>query len=172
MLWLQTPPWRRWFAAGLIFVGALWVELRPDPSVEHPFATEAIPAGAEIGDWNTRGHRVPAGMLEQVSPSGVALTDVAPGDPILASSIGDRDEEVPEGWWAIEIALPTSADPGDRAEIVLLDNGSAVPAVVVAGVSDDPLGSGLGSVAVSGERAAEVAAAAVNGRVAVMIATR
>ena len=111
-------------------------------------------------------------MLEQVSPSGVALTDVAPGDPILASSIGDRDEEVPEGWWAIEIALPTSADPGDRAEIVLLDNGSAVPAVVVAGVSDDPLGSGLGSVAVSGERAAEVAAAAVNGRVAVMIATR
>jgi hypothetical protein len=47
-----------------------------------------------------------------------------------------------------------------------------VPAVVVAGVTDDALGSGLGSVAVSGEQAAEVAAAAVNGRVAVMIATR
>ena len=83
-----------------------------------------------------------------------------------------QDEEIPDGWWAIEIPLPTSARPGDRAEMVLLDTGSAVPAVVVVGVTDDPLGSGLGSVAVSGEQAAEVAAAAANGRVAVMIATR
>lgn len=172
MLWLQTPPWGRWIAAGLIVTGALWVELRPDPSVEHPFATEEIIAGVEIGDWNTRPQRIPAGVLEPVTLSGVALTDIAPGDPILASSVGDRDEEVPDGWWAIEIALPSSAGPGDRAEMVLLDTGSVVPAIVVAGVVDDPLASGLGSVAVSGEHAAEVAAAAVNGRVAVMIAAR
>jgi len=172
VLWLQTPPWGRWIATGLVVLGAVWVELRPDPSVEHPFATEEIVAGTEIGDWNTKPQRVPAGMLEPVTVGGVALTDIAPGDPILASSIGDHDEEIPDGWWAIEIPLPTSARPGDRAEMVLLDTGSAVPAVVVVGVTDDPLGSGLGSVAVSGEQAAEVAAAAANGRVAVMIATR
>ena len=89
MLWLQTPPWGRWIAAGLVVLGAVWVELRPDPSVEHPFATEAIVAGTEIGDWNTKPQRVPAGMLEPVTVGGVALTDIAPGDPILASSIGD-----------------------------------------------------------------------------------
>ena len=172
MLWLQTPPWGRWIAAGLIVLGALWVELRPDPSVEHPFAIDVIDAGAEIGDWNTAPQRVPAGMLEPVTLGGVALTEIAPGDPILASSIGEQDEQIPDGWWAIEIALPIGAGPGDKAELVLLDTGSVVPAMVVAGVTDDPLGSGLGSVAVSGEEAAGVAAAVVNGRVAVMIATR
>jgi hypothetical protein len=172
MLWLQTPPWGRWIAAGLIVSGALWVEFRPEPSVEHPFATEQIAAGAEIGDWNSRPRRVPAGLLEPVSPVGVALTDIAVGEPILASSVGDRDEKVPDGWWTIDIALPGTARPGEKAQMVLIDTGLVVPAVVVRGVSNDPLGSGLGSVAVSGEHAAEVAAAAVNGRVAVMIATR
>lgn len=169
---MQTPPWGRWIAAGLIVLGALWIELRPQASVEHPFATEEIAAGAEIGDWNSRLQRVPAGMLEPVTLAGVALTDIAVGEPILASTIGDREEKTPDGWWTIEIALPGGAAPGDGAQVVLLDTGSVVPAVVVTGVTDDPLGSGLGSVAVSGEHAAEVAAATVNGRVAVMIATR
>jgi len=171
VLWLQTPPWGRWIAAGLIVIGALWVELRPDPSVEHPFATEEILAGAEIGEWNTRAQQVPAGLLEPVNVEGVALTDIAPGEPILTSSVGERAEKVPDGWWAIEVALPAGAAPGDKAEMVLLDSGSTVPAVVVTGATDDPLGSGLGSVAVSEEHAAEVAAGVVNGRVAVMIAT-
>ena len=172
MLWLQTPPWGRWIAAGLIVLGALWVELRPQASVEHPFATEDIAAGAEIGDWNSRLQRVPAEMLEPVTLAGVALTDIAAGEPILASTVGAREEKIPNGWWTIEIALPGGAAPGDRAQVVLLDTGSVVPAVVATGVSDDPLGSGVGSVAVSGENAAEVAAATVNGRVAVMIAAR
>ena len=173
MLWLQTPPWGRWIAAGLIVLGALWVELRPQSSVEHPFATEDIAAGAEIGDWNSRPQRVHAELLEPVILGGVvALTEIAAGEPILASSVGDREEKIPDGWWTIEMALPGGAAPGDRAQVVLLDTGSVVPAVVVTGGTDDPLGSGVGSVAVSGEHAAEVAAATVNGRVAVMIASR
>jgi hypothetical protein len=144
----------------------------PRPSVEHPFATTEIAAGEEIGDWNSRERSVPAGMLEPVTLTGVALTDIASGEPILASSVGDRDANVPDGWWTVEIALPATARPGDRAQMVLLDSGSVVPAVVVGGVAEDPLGSSLGSVAVSGEHAADVAAAAANGRVAVMIATR
>jgi hypothetical protein len=69
------------------------------------------------------------------------------------------------------MAIPLSARPGDEAQIVLLDGGAAVSAVVVTGVAEDPLGSGLGTVAVPGERVAEVAAAAVDGRIAIMIAT-
>jgi len=169
---LQTPPWGRWISAGLIVLGALWVELRPQPSVDHPFATEEILAGAEIDDSNSRLERVPAGLLEPITPGGVALITIGAGEPILSSSVAPRDEWAPDGWWAIEIALPVHARPGDRAQMVLLDTGAVVPAIVVAGVADDPLGSGLGSVAVSGEHAAEVAAAAVDDRVAIMIATR
>jgi len=171
VLWLQTPPWGRWIAAGLITAGALWVEVGPEPAVEHPFATEAIAAGDEIGDWNSRLRSVPAGMLTPVSLDGVALTDIASGEPILASSVGERDESVPDGWWAMEIALPATARAGTGAQLVLLDTGSLVPAVVVAEVAHDPLGSGLGSVAVSADHAADVAAAVANGRVAVMIAS-
>ena len=169
---MQTPPWGRWIAAGLIVVGAVWVELRPESSVEHPFASEEIHAGAEIGDWNTVLKRVPAGLLDPAVPDGVALTEIATGEPILASSLGGRNEKVPEGWWSIEMALPASARPGDAAQVVLLDAGTAVSAVVVAGATDDPLGSGLGTVAVPGEHAADVAAAAAEGRVAIMIGTR
>ncbi len=172
VLWLQTPPWGRWLAAGLIVLGSLWVELRPQPSVEHPFASQEILAGAEIGDWNTVLRLVPAGLLESVPPDGVALTDIAPGEPVLASSVGDQSGETPAGWWSVEMALPISARPGDEAQVVLLEAGSTVPAVVVAGSTDDPLGSGLGIVAVPGDHAADVAAAAVEGRVAIMIATR
>ncbi len=150
----------------------MWVELGPEPSVEHPFASEAILAGAEIGEWNTVLRKVPAGLLETVTPGGVALTAIAPGEPLLASSVGEHDLTTPAGWWSIEMALPISARPGDEAQIVLLDAGSSVPAVVVTGAADDPLGSGLGTVAVPGDHAAEVAAAAVEGRVAIMIATR
>ena len=159
-------------AAGLIVVGALWVEVRPESSVEHPFASEVIHAGAEIGDWNTVLKRIPAGLLEPVVPGGVALTEIAPGEPLLASSLGERNEKIPEAWWSIEMALPASARPGDAAQVVLLDAGSTVSAIVVARAVDDPLGSGLGTVAVPGEYAADVAAAAVEGRVAIMIATR
>jgi len=110
-------------------------------------------------------------LFKAVAPNGEALTNIASGEPLLASTVGDHDQTTPAGWWSIEMTLPTSARPGDRAQIVLLDAGSTVPAIVVAGVADDPLGSGLGIVAVPGDQAADVAAAAVEGRVAIMIAT-
>jgi hypothetical protein len=111
-------------------------------------------------------------LLEVVPLGGVALTDISPGEPVLASSTGDQNGKAPAGWWSLEMALPVSARPGDKARVVLLDAGSTVPAIVVAGSTDDPLGSGLGIVAVPEDHAADVASAAVEGRVAIMIATR
>ena len=171
MLWLQTPPWGRWIAAALIAAGALWVELRPDPLVPHPFAIVDIAAGEEIGEWNSQNREVPRGLFDQVAATGIALVDIPEGEPILASLVGAEDAGIPSGWWQFDTPLPQGAERGDEARVVLVDSGESVAAVVAAGASDDPLGSGTGSVAVAPEHAATVAAAAGEGRVAIMVVT-
>jgi hypothetical protein len=171
VLWLQTPPWGRWIAATLIAAGALWVELRPVPSVPHPFASADIAAGEEIGAWNSRTREVPAGLFDDVAAEGIATVAIPEGDPILASHLAGDDAAIPSGWWRLDVALPQGADRGDEARVILVDSGETVPAVVASGASDDPLGTGMGSVAVEPERAAEVAAAASEGRVAIMVLT-
>ncbi len=171
MLWLQTPPWGRWIAATLIVAVATWVELRPDPSVAHPFATVDIVAGEEVGDWNSELREVPAGLMGEVVLDGVALVDIAGGDPILASHLGPNDEGIPSGWWQFDTTVPQGADRGDEARVVLLDTSQSIEAVVAAVASEDPLGSGMGSVAVAPEHAAEVAAAAAEGRIAILVVT-
>ena len=171
MLWLQTPPWGRWITAALIVAVATWVELRPDPSVAHPFATVDIVAGEEVGDWNSELREVPAGLMGEVIVDGVALVDIPDREPILASHLGPSGAGIPSGWWQFDTTIPQGADRGDEARVVLLDTSQAIEAVVASVESEDPLGSGMGSVAVAPEHAAEVAAAAAAGRVAVMIAT-
>ena len=171
MLWLQTPPWGRWIAATLIAVGALWVELRPEPLVPHHFASTDIDAGEEIGEWNTQTRDVPAGLFEEVTPEGVAVVAIPEGDPILASQLSSGDGGIPSGWWQIDIALPQGSDRGDQARVILIDSGESVAAVVASGATEDPLGSGMGSVAVEPEHAAEVASAVSEGRAAIMVVT-
>lgn len=153
----------------MIVLVALWVELRPDPLVDHPFATVAIEPGDPIGDWNVETRKVPAGLLSPVQSEGVAIRSIEEGDPLVASSVGENESLVPSGWWMIEIDLASGAARGDRAQVVLLDSETIASAVVVTAASDDPLNSGRGTVAVEAEYAAEVAAAAAEGRIAVMI---
>ncbi|MGA7281413.1 MAG: hypothetical protein WBZ40_06475, partial [Acidimicrobiia bacterium] len=61
MFWLQPSPWARWLAAGLIMIGALWVEFRPSPTVNHPFAVVDIKPGEVIDSTNTQQQVVRAG---------------------------------------------------------------------------------------------------------------
>lgn len=171
MLWLSSPPWGRWALAFLITCGALWVEFRPDPLVDHPFATQAISSGQEVGPWNTEMRRVPAGLLGEAITPGVALRDIETDEPILGSSIGQEDDRIPLGWWSIEVELPDRAMAGDDARIVLLDTGAVVSGIVVDAASDDPLGDGRGSLAVTPADAAAVAGAVAEGRAMVMIGT-
>ena len=166
---MQTPPWGRWLAAAAISLGALWVEFRPDPLVEHPFAATPITAGQPLSEANLVYQRIPSGLIDPITLDGVALRPIDVGEPLLISSVGPADESIPTGWWAIELEVPQSAGRGDRAHLVILDTGEVVEAVVVAGLDDDPLGRGTGTVAVGPDHAASVAAAAANGRVAVMI---
>lgn len=170
MLWLQTPPWGRWLAAGLIVTLTLWIELRPDPLVDHPFAATSIAPGTMVDESNTESRRVPAGLFDPVDLGIAASRAVAAGAPILGADVDGDDSIVPAGWWIVSTEVPASAVVGDQVRLVLLESGMTVQGVVTAASVDDTFGSLSGGVAVPGDAAAEVATAAANGRLAVLVA--
>lgn len=153
----------------LIAATAVWVEFRPDPSVDRLFATAEIAAGETIDTANTDTRKVPAGLFEDGAIGSVAIHNIAAGEPVLETFASDSGEEVPDDWWIVELELPSDARRGQTARVVILDSGAVVDAVVVAASADDSFGTRMGSVAVGPADAAEVAAAAANGRAAVMI---
>lgn len=169
MLWLLPVPWTRRVLAAAIAAAALWVELRPDPTVEHPFAAVDIEAGETVGPSNTTRVRVPAGVLPEVGSEGVAARRVVAGEPILPSVLGPDVDQAPAGWVVIEMPVPRGAGVGDEAVIVLADTGDVIDALIWSTTSDDPLDSGSGSVAVAPGHAAKVALSAAEGRAVVML---
>ena len=171
VIWLQSPPWARWIAALLIAAAAVWIEIRPAPTTLHAFAIEDIAAGTVVDHTNTETRPMPIGSLTPIELGQTALRPIHAGDPILATDIGDSQEQVPSNWWAIELSLPRSAQAGDSARLVLLDGSDVVDGVVVTPAGEDPLGSGLGTIAVPPDSAGEVARAVAEGRAAVMIAS-
>lgn len=171
MLWLVQPPWAKWITIGLIGCLAFWLELRPDPTVDHPFATVDIAPGDEVGPHNTEMRPLPAGMLEPPPEHGVALRPIMAGSPILESQVGDESAVIPAGWWIVGVDLPGGAVVGDRVRLVLLDSGETVEGVVASVSSDDVFSELEGAVAVDPARASEVAVAAASGRVSVLVSS-
>lgn len=171
MLWFQPVPWGRWALAILIAAVATYIEFRPDPTVESPFATTTVSPGDIIDETNTELRRVPAGLLETATVGDVAIRSVLPGSPIMATDVGEHDRSVPTGWWVIGVALPDGAEVGDDVRLVLLDSGSEVPGVVAHPGSDDPFAAADGGVAVPPGSSSDVAMAAANGRLALLIST-
>ena len=171
MLWFQPTPWGRWALALLIAAVALYVELRPDPLVDQPFATLDLAPGDVIDDINTESRAVPAGVIDGAVPGEVISRPVASGDPVLESDVAPDAGVVPPGWWVVTVTLPQAADTGDRVRLVLLDTGREVSGVVAHPGSDDPFAAADGGVAIPEESSAEVALAAADGRLAVLIST-
>ncbi len=171
MLWLQSPQWARWGLAIVITAAAIWTEFRPDPSVEHPFAISPIGVGEPIGPTNTENRDIPSGLLEPVPDVGFATHGYEPGEPITTGGLSERPIVVPDGWWSIAVALPPGITVGSDVQLVLIDSGLVVPGRVTSVPYDDPLSSNEGSVAIPPESAAAVAAALLNGRVAVLVRT-
>ena len=70
MYWLSRPSYWRWTAAILVVVASLYFELRPTPSVDHPFAGADLSAGSDVStaliDWRP----VPIGMLPDTALDG------------------------------------------------------------------------------------------------------
>ena len=172
VIWLQSPPWARWAAALAIAALAIWIEVGPEPTIPHPFAVADIEAGDLVDDANTEKRLIPTGTFSPVALGQTTRSPIRSGDPVLASDLGEGAEGAPDGWWSLEITLPRGAHNGDPARIVLLDSDAVAAGVVVEEADEDPLGSGMGLVAVEPEQAAEVARAAGEGRAVVMIAGR
>ncbi len=171
MFWLQSPAWGRRIAAGLLVTIALWVELRPDPLVDHPFATESIAIGEVLTSQNTETRPVPRGLLNQVDLNSVTTRVIEVGQPIITADLRAADSAIPAGWWIVTTDLPSHARAGDRVKVVLLDSEKVIVGVVAASSPDDPFAASSGGIAVAAEHASEIAVAAADSRIAVLIST-
>jgi hypothetical protein len=169
VIWLQGPQWIRWTIAIIIALTAIWTEFRGDASVEHPFAVAIITVGDPITDEVIEMRQVPRGLLPSVDEFGFAARTFHPGEPITPSGVTTDEVFSTAGWWALEIAVPRTAKPGDPVQLVLIDTGMVIAGTVWAGADSDPLSSGLGSVALPPEHAAAAASASANGRVVVLL---
>ena len=171
MLWFQPVPWGRWLLVCLIAAVAIYVEFRPDSSVDAPFATATIAPGDLIDETNTELRRVPAGLLDSAQRGSVATRLVSRGSPVMSSDVGEIGQTTPPGWWVVGVTLPEGAEIGDDVRLVLLDSGAEVPGVVAHPGSDDPFAAADGGVAVPPENSADVAIASAGGRLAVLVST-
>lgn len=170
MFWLTRPPYLRWAAAVLLVLLALAWDLRGRGGVAYPFAATAIEAGAVIGEDDVEWRTAPRGLLAAPDLSApVAARSIAAGEPILPSSLDD-DAGVPEGWWAVPVALPPAATRGAAVRLIGPDGVESDGIVVGVGSTELLSFSDVGLVAVPPERAAAVAAAAVEGTLIVLIA--
>ncbi len=171
MLWFQPLPWGRWALVLVVAVVALYVEFRPDPTVESPFAVTTINPGDVIDETNTELRRLPAGLIDTAERGAVATTRILAGSPVMASAVGEQGKTVPPGWWVVGVTLPDGADVGDDVRLVLLDSGTEVSGVVAHPGSDDPFAAADGGVAVPPESSSDVALAAAAGRLVVLISS-
>lgn len=171
MLWFEPFPLGRWALVLAVAIVAAYVEFRPDPTVEVPFATVDIAPGDLIDETNTELRRVPADLLDGASRGEVASRSVPAGWPVMSSAAGDEGRAVPRGWWVVSISVPDGAVVGDDVKLVLLDSGAEVAGVVSDPGSDDPFAAADGAVAVPPDASAEVAVAAADGRLAVLVSS-
>jgi hypothetical protein len=151
-------------------LGALWLELRPLTTVEHPFSTVQISRGDPIGSDNTELRAVPSGLLQPLPAGAVASRTIAEGQPVLVADIEEQGV-LPPGWWVVSLEVPAMGRPGDRVRVVVVDTGLVAEGVIVSAPTLDSMGGTPGAVALPSDQAAEVAAAALQARVAVMIST-
>ncbi len=170
MVWLARPPYLRYAAAVLIVLTALWLDLRPEPVVDHPFAADTIAAGSEITELSVEWREVPQGLFPPVAPTGVAATEI-PGDTPLLPALMTTAPAIPAGWFALEIPVPDLASAGQPVRLVV-DAATWTDGVVIAVGSSSPefLTRGRTAlVAIPGEAAGTVAEAAGRGLVTVLL---
>jgi hypothetical protein len=171
MLWFQPMPWGRWALVVLVASTAVYIEFRPETTIEAPFATMPITMGDVVDETNTESRRVPVGLFDPAELGEVAKRAIPAGAPVLASDVTEQGDTIPAGWWVIGVTLPAGTDVGEEVRLVLLDSGDEVPGVVANPGSDDPFAAADGGVAVPPDSSAQAAVAAAAGRVAVLVSS-
>jgi len=174
VLWISRPPYVRWTLIGLVVLVSLWLELRPSPTVGHPFLTRDLGRGESVDDaleWR----EIPPGVLEAVSGTGFANRPLAGGQPLLPGDTTDMSTSVPGGWWLVDVAVPVEATAGTRVQLVILPSPGHLPVAPIGGLvtgvrsgpyDDDGL---IGTVALPPDRAATAAVAVAEKRVSVLV---
>lgn len=170
VVWLVRPPYLRYAAAALMILGALWLDLRPTPRVDHPFLAVDVAAGSAIDPDQIEWRPIPPGTLPFVDPAGLASVNLDAGTPLVPALLTSAPI-IPADWFALEMPVPDLSTPGSHVRIVV-DSQTWTDGIVVATVSDsdDFLSAGRRAlIAVPSHAAALVADAARRGSVTVLL---
>ncbi len=167
MYWYGRPPVWRWVVAGVLVVGAVFLEFRPVQSVLHPFTAEMVEAGSPPAiEWR----EVPEGLFQAPELVGMVATHrLAAGEPITRSDLTTL-AAVPSGWWQLALEVSFPLVPGAAAQVVLTESAEPVPAVVVEMGPADSLRGLVAVMAVPDEHAPAVAEAVAARRYVVLSA--
>lgn len=158
----------------MVLLVAAWIELRPAPMVDHPFAATDLPPGSVLDGSALEWRPVPAGALPPVTPHGVTSVAIPAGTPLVAALIRAERPPIPEGWWTMQLEFSPDLVPGMALQLVVIpgpgdDPQPPIPAVVVASPAAESFSRTTpGLVAVPPEAAADAAVAASAGRIAVL----
>lgn len=167
MFWLSRPPYVRWTLAAIIVITGLMMEITPESTMPHPFAVADLAVGDTIDDTVVVWRDVPKDLFDPVVLPTTAPRPFQVGDPVL---IGDDsatgNNGIPEGWWGVEVDVPAGARSG--MSVKLVTGGAAVDGIVI-DVTDGDYGERTGLIAVPGDAAESVAAAALDTSVMVLI---
>jgi hypothetical protein len=167
------PPYLRWTAASIVIAVAIWVDLRPPTTVDQPFAVTDLSPGAVVDSGDVEIRSIPRGIFAPVSLPVTIGRPVAQGEPITVWALAG-ESNIPPGHRVLELPVPPGAGPGSAIDIVLLpENPDGAPAVVSGKVVGSSSVSAAGSLsapcAFPADRAPEVAVAAAEGRVTVLL---
>ena len=174
MLWIARPPYVRWTVIALLVLVSLWLEVRPTPTVAHPFLTRDLMAGEPVEsalEWRD----IAQGILEPVPGTGFSDRRLTSGQPLLEGDTTDVSTAVPPGWWLVDVIVPAEATPGTEIQLVVLPSPGHRPIPPIGGLVTgvrpaDYEGDGLtGSVAFPPDRAATAAVAIAEERVSVLV---
>jgi hypothetical protein len=169
--WFHRPPYLRWAAAALLVAVTLFVELRPEATVLHPFAATDLAVGTAPAEATIEWRRAPAGLLAPVDlTAGTVRHPVAAGDPLTPSAMG-TGPGVPADWWSVPLPVPDGIAVGAAVLVVITDPVETVPGIVTAAGVDDPFAyEPEALVAVPGDAATRVALAAAARTAMVLVA--
>ena len=153
---------------------SLWLELRPSPTVSHPFLSRDLARGESIEEaleWR----EISPGVLEPVPGTGFADRRLVGGHPLLPGDTTDVSIGVPPGWWLVDVDVPAEATAGTHVQLVILPSPGLQPTPPIgglitgvrAGAYDDE--SLIGTVALPPDRAATAAVAVAEERVSVLV---
>ena len=170
MYWLARPSYWRWAAAILIVGLSLYFELRPTPSVDHPFSGADLRAGANVALAEIIWRSVPLGLLPETTPEGFLLVDVASGQPLLPAML-DTAPMIPPGWWALSVPVPAGSVAGSEVRLVVdvREAPRVVPGKLIRVFEETTIEGSNALVAIPEEEAGAVAAALTDGALSVLV---